>query len=150
MKDNIVVTTKDLINEVANKLGFDKRIVEGVVSSNIEYIRHLAKQDDVYNIKLPFVGNLYYYARAHQRMQHLKKKGSGWPKYLDWDYENGFKKLSHLLELQRVRREDGTIKPKSVLKHFRKKLTKTLRNSGYMDIDEVEKIQNDYYTEWKK
>ena len=143
MLNKLILTEKDVIKKVAKKLNLDEIKVKRVLSSSIEYMKHLTEEDKVYTINLPYLGNMVFNTISFLRDKHLKERhketvyNNKERKYVSYKIgEQKFNEIDQIIKKQKE--EKGYLR---VPKHcLRKNLNFFSRGINY--IYQLEEHQN--------
>lgn len=139
MKGDIVFS-EDIIRNVAAKLGVPERKVKHVFDFLFLHIRKLSKEPDVFSIKIPLVGRLYF-SSERMRLANIDKEKR--------DSVSKRQKATHKISKQKVETFENLYKDKAkggYLRTVHKKrsnLNCFLYTKG-MGIKQLEMSQNEY------
>jgi hypothetical protein len=144
-----VTFEKDIIQEVSDDLGLDYKIVEEIYYINNRYIRYLADKTVCTNIILPTIGNMYqsYYSVLNYINSTIKS-----------EFELGNIKYEFYLKKKILMKQFYLSQHRSkraYIKNFMKPLINKMKaqirkvDGTLGTIQEIEKIQRDYYEKTK-
>lgn len=141
---------RDIFNEVSEELGINVKVIEDIYYTNLKYLRFLTKQTLCSNIIFPHLGNIYLkYSYLTSYLNDNTKSFLGFKK--SEDRIKLFKKKKELMkDFYDAQHPSRRAFIKNFMGSLISKMKRQIKKDGVLGtIDQIEKIQKEYYEKTK-